>query len=317
MKEVKLKSIRYSIIVLLDEVQQDFHKFLENIYNSFSLRQVAFEIIVITNGTGAMLKSSLNQFKAYNDVLKIFAFNNKTCQSVCLKAGLKQSKGEIIIVCGSYQELTTESFNKLIDSLDDETDIITPWRELKASSISGYLRSKIFNAMVRKMIRTDLHDFSCMVRIFRRQVFETTAFYGNMYRYLPILAKAKGFRTKEVKCEHYKNTYHNDSLLRESGLLSNFLDILVIYFNTRFTRKPLRFFSAIGVFFLLIGLIISSYVFAQKFLFSYAIGDRPLLFVAILLMVLGVQAASVGLLGEILVFTHSRHRKEYTIEKII
>jgi hypothetical protein len=95
------------------------------------------------------------------------------------------------------------------------------------------------------------------------------------------------------------------------------IDILTLYFNTHFTKKPLRFFSTIGILFLEVGLFATSYIFAQKFVFGHPIGDRPLLLLAILLMVLGVQAASVGLLGEIVVFSHGRKRREYTIEKII
>jgi hypothetical protein len=95
------------------------------------------------------------------------------------------------------------------------------------------------------------------------------------------------------------------------------IDIFTLYFNTRFTRKPLRFFSGIGILFLLAGFATTSYVFVQKFVFGQPIGDRPLLLLSILFMVLGIQAASVGLLGEIIVFIHGRQRKEYNIEKMI
>jgi hypothetical protein len=139
-----------------------------------------------------------------------------------------------------------------------------------------------------------------------------------MYRFLPILAERRGFKVKEIKCEHF-----NQLGIGKSGFYSlshyftTFIDLLTLYFNTRFSRKPLRFFSAIGLIFLLTGLLITTYVFAERFLMGHPIGDRPVLLLAILFMVLGVQAASVGLLGEIIAFTHGRHMKEYTIEKMI
>jgi len=137
-----------------------------------------------------------------------------------------------------------------------------------------------------------------------------------MYRFLPIVAVRKGFKTKEVKCEHYQER-GKTGFYGFSEYVTRLIDIFTLYFNTRFTRKPLRFFSSIGLGFLLIGLLITSSIFAQKFFMGLPIGDRPILLLAIFFIVLGIQAASVGLLGEIIAFTQGRHKKEYTIEKEI
>ena len=137
-----------------------------------------------------------------------------------------------------------------------------------------------------------------------------------MYRFLPILSDQRGFKTKEIKCEHYQQ-HGKSTFYGLPQYINIFIDIFTLYFNTWFTRKPLRFFSMIGVVLSCIGLFITSFVFAQKIFLGYSIGDRPLLLIAIFFMVLGIHAASAGLLGEIIAFTHGRHRKEYTIEKII
>ena len=137
-----------------------------------------------------------------------------------------------------------------------------------------------------------------------------------MYQFLPILAERKGFKTKEVKCVHVqqrgKTGFSNLSLL-----IPRLIDIFTLYFNTRFKRKPLRFFSAIGLLFFVCGALVVSWVFAQKVFLGYPIGSRPILLLALLFMSLGIQAAGVGLLGEIIAFTHGRQNKEYTIERII
>ncbi len=137
-----------------------------------------------------------------------------------------------------------------------------------------------------------------------------------MYRFLSIVAARKGFKSKEVKCEHYQERGRT-GFYSLPAYVERIIDIFTLYFNTRFTRKPLRFFSGLGAVFLVIGLLITSYVFVQKIFMGLPIGDRPLLLLAILFMVLGVQAASVGLLGEIIAFTHGRSSKEYNIEKQI
>ena len=310
--------MKYSIIVLLEleEMHKGSVQFIQNLYELFSNRQEPFEIIAIANGIGQFLKDELTALLTRHDKIKALEFNTKTTKAVCLKVALEETKGEIMVVCGSYQQITNNSLLELLNYIDNETDIVTPWRQHRIDSALNQLQSKIFNALVRKLTASSNHDTSCTVKVFCREVLEDVEIYGNMYRFLPILADQRGFKTKEIKCEHCqqhgKSTYYG-----VTHYISIFVDIFTLYFNTWFTRKPLRFFSAIGVILSFIGLFITSYVFAQKIFLGYAIGDRPLLLLAILFMVLGIQAASAGLLGEIIAFTHGRHKKEYTIEKII
>jgi glycosyltransferase involved in cell wall biosynthesis len=310
--------MKYSIIVLLEleEMHKGSVQFIENLHELFSNRQEPFEIIVIADGIGEFLKNELMALLNRHDKVKVLEFNAKTTQAVCLKAALKETRGEIMVVCGSYQQITSDSLLKLLDNIEDETDIVTPWRQHRVDSALNQFQSKLFNALVRKLTASSYHDTSCTVKVFRREVLEAVEIYGNMYRFLPLLADQKGFKTKEIKCEHYQQ-HGRSTFYGLTHYLSIFIDIFTLYFKTWFIRKPLRFFSAIGVILSFIGLLFTAYVFTQKFFLGYSIGNRPVLLLAIFFMVLGIQAASVGLLGEIIAFTHGRHRKEYTIEKII
>ena len=310
------KNIKYSIIILLEESSEGFSQFVQTLYEIFSSKQESFEIIIMANGTEGFLKNELKHLNGCNDKLKAFALNKKTPQAVCLKAGINESSGEIIVVCGSYQQITEASFIQLINSLDDETDIISPWRQHRVDPFFGRFQSRVFNILVNKITKSNLHDLSCSVKIFRRDVLENIELYGNMYRFLSIVALRKGLKNKEVKCEHYQEQ-GKTGFYGLSVYLARIIDIFTLYFNTRFTRKPLRFFSTFGAVFLLIGLFITSYVFVEKIFMGQPIGDRPIFLMAILFMVLGIQAASVGLLGEIIVFTRGRLKKEYNIEKEI
>jgi hypothetical protein len=310
--------MKYSIIVLLEleEMHKGSVQFIQNLYELFSSRQEPFEILIIANGIGEFLKNELTALLIRHDIVKAIEFNTKTTQAVCLKAALKESSGQIVVVCGSYQQITNDSLLKLLDSIDSETDIVTPWRQHRVDSALNQIQSKLFNALVRKLTASSYHDTSCTVKVFRREVLEDVEIYGNMYRFLPILADQRGFKTKEIKCEHYQQ-HGKSTFYGLTHYINIFIDILTLYFNTWFTRKPLRFFSAIGLIFLLVGLLITAYIFVERFLMNHPIGDRPFLLLAILFMVLGVQTASVGFLGEIIAFTHGRQRQEYTIEKII
>jgi hypothetical protein len=312
--------MKYSVIVLLEreEVHEGSVDFIQNLKELFLNRQEPFEILIIANGIGSFWSKKLDQLLSRNNRTKAIQFGTKTTQAVCLKAAVGASRGEIIAVCGSYRQISDDSLVKMLDSLDSELDIITPWRQHRVDTPLNQFESKLFNVLVTKLTATNFHDLSCTVKIFRREVVEETDIYGNMYRFLPILAEKKGFKTKEIKCDHYQQRGVGKSgFYSLSHYFNTFIDILTLYFNTRFSRKPLRFFSAIGLIFLIGGLLITAYIFAERFFLGYPIGSRSSLLLAIVLMVLGVQAASVGLLGEIIAFAHGRHRKEYTIEKII
>jgi hypothetical protein len=308
--------MKYSVIILLEEKNEDFSQFVRMLYENFSARSDTFEIIIMANGNEGFLKDELEKIQDLNHHLKAFAINKKTTQAVCLKAALNESSGDIIVAAGSYQQITNESLLRLLDSFDDQTDIISPWRQNRVDPPINKLQSRIFNLMVRVITGSGLNDLSCTVKIFRREVLEGAELYGNMYRFLPIVAAQKGFKYKEIKCEHHQE-HGKTGIYRISEYLERILDIFTLYFNVRFTRKPLRFFSTFGAVFFIIGFAIILYVFYQKIILGYPVGDRPVLILSILFMVLGTQAASVGLLGEIIAFTHGRDRKEYTVEKTI
>ena len=307
--------MKYSAIVLLEEKSVGFSEFVNRLHEIFSSVEGVFEIVIVANGTEGFLKNELSNIQN-SDGLRAFALAKKITQAICLKAALKECSGEIIMVCESYQQITRDSFLKLLKSFDGGTDIVSPWRQKRVDSKFGRLQSVFFNILVRKVIGTKFHDLSCTVKMFRREVLEETDLYGNMYRFLPIVASQKGFRNKEVKCEHYQER-GKTGFYGISEYLTRIIDILTLYFNTRFTRKPLRFFSAIGVTFLSTGFLAALYVFIEKVFMHQPVGDRPALLAAVFLAVFGIQIASVGLLGEIIAFTYGRRKNEYTIEKKI
>jgi hypothetical protein len=316
-KSVKTKKIKYSVIFLLEEPHRDFPQFVKNMHAILSARDESFEILIMANGTGRFLRKTIERFENSKLRLKAYEFYVKTTQAVCLLSGIRESRGEVIVVCGSYPQIANESFKNLLESLDDETDIISPWRYHRVDSRFRQLRSYIFNALVRTITKSNLHDLNCTVKVTRREVLEEIKLYGNMYRYLPILAIQKGFKIKEVRCEHHQEYGGKTGLSNLHEYLTRAVDMLTIYFNIRFLRKPLRFFSAIGMIFLLLGIFLGGFIFIERFTMGALAGNRPLLLLAIFLMVMGVQIASVGLLGEIVAFTRGRNKKDYTIEKII
>lgn len=314
-------TFKYSVIFLLEDQNRDFLRFAKDMYDLFSSRPDSFEMIIIANGTGGFARNMLKGDPVFAGKIKALEMSNKASQAVCLKSILNECKGEFFVVSGAYQQLIPESYEKLLDSVDDDTDIVSPWRQHRFDPSIYKMQSSVFNAIVRWIAGFNMHDLSCNVRIFRREILEQIDLYGNMYRFLPVFSALKGFKNKEVKCEHYKE--HGEPRKARAGLyhlsiyLSRIIDIFTLYFNTSFTKKPLRFFSSIGIVSIMIGVIINFILFLQKILYGQNMALRPMFILAIFMLVVGVQSAGIGLLGEIIAFTHGRHKKEYIIEKII
>jgi hypothetical protein len=311
-----VNAMKYSIIILLEIENPEFVEFVMSVHSLFSELGDSFEILIIRNGVGTLSEKEKDVLTHANPVVRMFQMPAKTTEALCLTAGFKESRGEILVVFGSFQQITNKSLKTIIGAMDDSIDIISPWRQNRVDNFFNQMQSKTFNWLVKSIARSEMHDLGCKVKILRRQILDSVAIYGNMFNFLPILAREKGFQVKEIKCDHYKD-HGKSGLYSLSRYLTILLDIFTLYFNSRFTRKPLRFFSAIGVVFFLLGALILSYVFIEKFLFGTPIGERAVLLLSLLFTVIGIQAASVGLLGEIIAFVHGRHRKEYTIEKII
>jgi hypothetical protein len=307
---------RYSVILLLEEPNEDLIEYLESLQRIFLERNDPYEILILANGTEGLLKNKLILLKDMNGLLRGFAFNKKTSQAVCIKAALRECKGSNIVVCGSYMQIEEQSFVRLLDKLDGRTDLVSPWRQNRVDPWLNQVQSNIFNWLMRKITKSELHDLSCTVKVFKREVIENTDLYGNMFRFLPIVAAQKGYKYVEVHCNHFQEKGPT-GVYGISTYLERIFDILTLYFITRFSRKPLRFFSTVGSAFFTGGGIVFLIVLAQRIFFDYPLGDRTMLLASILLMVLGVQAVGVGLLGEIIAFTYGRLKPAYSIEKIV
>ena len=305
-----------SIIILLEECYNDQSDFISAIDRIFSNTDTPYEILVIANGTGNFFRSRLSEIQRLKNPIRAFEFGNRTTQAVCLKAIVKVVQGDTLVICGSYQQLTDDSIRKVVEGLDDSCDVVSPWRLKRVDLPFNQFQSRVFNWLMRFFVGAKLHDFSCTVKALRRTVLEETEIYGNMFRFLPLLAANRGFRVKEVPVEHLQER-GKTGFYSLPEYITRLIDIFTLFFNTRFTRKPLRFFSTIGIGFISVGSLSLLTLFIQRFFFDILIGDRPFLFLSLLLTILGVFVSSAGLLGEIIAFTNGRHKKEYTIEKTI
>ncbi len=303
----------HSVIVLLEENTPDFAEYIRGLHDVFSDRGDPFEILIVANGTEGLLRNRAPELRDILADIKLFSLNRRTSQAVCLRAAAKEIRGDVVAICGSYPQLTWPSFAACLDALDAETDVISPWRKRRVDPSFNQFQSKVFNRMVGWVTGSTYNDLSCTVKIVRKTVLQEVDLYGNLYRFLPVLAEKRGFTVKEVACEH-RQERGKTGFYGFIDYFERIVDILTLYLTSRFLRKPLRFFGAVGMAFVGMGLALLLYLGIQRFFGVVPLGERPvLLLVSVLLVVLGGQSASVGLIGEILAFTQGRNIKEYAV----
>jgi hypothetical protein len=308
--------MKYSIIFLIEEESEEFSSFFDLVYGVFEKQNKDFEVLVVANGTERFVASELNSRRHNLERLKVIAFPRTVPQPVCLKVALSECSGTEILTLGPFQELSPASYEMVIRSMAEGVDLVVPYRKSRKDAFLNRVHSRILNNVVRWVLGVKLHDIGCSVKFYRREVRESVELYGNMYRYLPVLAVQKGFRIKEIECEQSVKT-RKARFYKLRLYLDRSIEILNLFFSTNFSKKPLRFFNLLGAGLMVAGALALLFVGVQRVVFDVLIGARPLLILGMIGLVGGAQIAGFGLLGELISFVHGRSRKEYTIEKII
>jgi glycosyltransferase involved in cell wall biosynthesis len=237
-------------------------------------------------------------------------------ESACLAAAFEQSRGRVIITSPAYVQIDPREVALLLEKIDEGADFVTPWRHPRVDPAWNRIQSDAFNWVMRRIIRMNFHDLNCYFRAIHRGVLEDLAIYGDMYRFLPMIAYRQGYDVVEVKVRHLRE-WGGEKFYGVGTYARRLLDILGVVFLTRFTHKPLRFFGCLGGIFAIMGGVMVGGLVIQSILIPEAgLYQRPLFLLGLMLLMLGVQIIGFGLVGEIIIFTQARHLREYRIERI-
>jgi glycosyltransferase involved in cell wall biosynthesis len=237
-------------------------------------------------------------------------------ESAALAAGFDVARGALLVTLPAYYQVDPGQIAKLLGEAADDDDMLIAVRWPRAGSSFDKLRRRAFHWLFRFTSNMPYRDLGCGVRLLRREVAAEIPLYGDQYRFLPALASRRGFQVREVELRQSpKDVFKDRYRLRE--YLHRFLDVLTVFFLVRFTRKPLRFFGTIGVLAAGFGGVVTAVLVFQRLVFNTPLADRPALLLGSLLVVLGVQTFALGLIGELIIFTHASGMKEYTIRRVI
>ncbi len=305
-----------TVVVPVSSAEAEVRAIVTALGDELEREHRSWECIFVFDGVAGRAWEEVQKLRReYPGRVRSISFKNPFGESVCLSAAVERARGRYLVTSPQYVQVDPVELRPMLAALDEGADFVTPWRIPRVDPWLNRLQSAAFNFVVRQIIRMNFHDLNCYFRAIRRQVLEDVAVYGDMYRYLPVIAYRQGYRVVEVKVRHMKE-WGATGFFGVGIYSRRFLDILAVTFLTKFTLKPLRFFGTIGGLFGLSGIAICLHLTIQKVWYDQPVSGRPLLLLGVLMIVLGVQILGFGLVGEIIIFSQARNLKEYRIERI-
>jgi len=273
-----------------------------------------FEFVFVDDGSTDGTYKKLLTIAKQDKRVRVVKMRASFGESASLDAGLKHSRGDRIIYLSGRVRVNPEAIPNLLKALE-EKDLIVGRRYPRRDSMLNRCVSWGFNLLVSRLSKVRLHDINSGVLVTYRDVLENISFYGDLYNFIPVLAAQQGYRVGEANIEQLAGSFRTSKYPRE--YLRRFLDIVTVFFLARYSKKPIHFLGFFGTVFMIVGMGVELYLFVYRILGMGPIAGRPLLILGALLLVIGIQMISIGLLGEMLIFTHAGDIEEYNIEEII
>jgi hypothetical protein len=274
-----------------------------------------YEFLFVLEGDQLDEFNRLVALKDGGDPIRIIKLSQSYGDATILTVGFEHARAPILMTLPAYHQIKPEAIAPIVAELG-EYDMVTVRRWPRGDSIINRMQTRIFHFLLYKTTSAGFNDLGCGVRVIRRRVTDAVHVYGHKHWFLPVLAGRFGFKINEVDAPQATS----DFTRRYFGVgiyFRRMLDLLSIFFLVKFTKKPLRFFGSTGAVLFLMGIAFTAFLTYQRVFEGEPLADRPALLLGVLMIVLGIQIFAIGLIGELIIFTHARDLKEFTIEKII
>jgi glycosyltransferase involved in cell wall biosynthesis len=255
-----------------------------------------WEVVFVDDGSTDSSMDILRGLHAENGNVTVLSFGRNLGKSAALAVGFREASGRAVITMDADLQDDPSEIPRMLAALEEGYDLVSGWKKERKDPLSKRLPSRVFNGVARAVTGLTLHDMNCGLKAYRAEVVKTIRIYGELHRYTPVLAHWAGFRVTEIPVRHHARRFGRTKYGVER-FTRGFFDLITVLFLRRYVTRPLHLFGAIGALLFLGGFAIGVYLTVLKIM-GEAIGRRPLLTLGILLMVIGGQFVSVGLLGE-------------------
>ena len=274
-----------------------------------------YDIIFVDDGSTDNSLEILNKISEKNRHIKIIKLRKNFGKSIALDEGFKLAQGEIIFTMDADLQDDPKEISRFMSKLTDGYDLVVGWKQQRKDSfLSKKLPSKLFNHMINIASGLKIHDHNCGFKAFRKDLVKRLSLYGDLHRYIPALAHSMGFKVTEIRVEHHTRSY-GKSKYGIKRFYHGFFDFMTIIFLTKYLKRPMHLFGWFGILFSLSGFVICSYLTVLWFL-GEEIGGRPLLILGVLLILVGIQFVSTGLVAEMITHGSQKKVKEDIVETI-
>ncbi len=311
-----------SIVVPLFNEQDSLEELVRQIQHAVAADGLgSYEIILIDDGSTDRSWSVIEKMSQQHSTVHGIRFRRNFGKAAALAAGFSVAKGQSIVTMDADLQDDPKELIRLIENLGTEFDVVSGWKQTRYDPWHKRWPSLVFNGILRKFSRLHLHDFNCGLKAYRREVLDEVTLYGEMHRFIPVLAAARGFRVTEIAVQHHPRI-HGVSKYGVSRILKGFLDLFTVVFLTRFRYRPQHLLGGIGLAacslacILLVGLMAAWAVSRLDLgLQPVNLHERPLFYLSMVLFLLGTQMIGVGLLAELVVANSGSRDIPYSIAK--
>lgn len=312
-----------SIVVPLYNEEESLPELVSWIKRVMDENNFSYEIILVDDGSNdsswSVIESLCSDFK----FVKGIKFRRNYGKSAALHTGFNASKGNVVVTMDADLQDSPEEIPEMYRMItEDGLHLVSGWKKKRYDPLSKTIPSRLFNRTVRIFTGIKLHDFNCGLKAYRREVIKSIEIFGEMHRYIPVLAKQAGFKRIGEKVVQHQERKYGITKFGLERFINGFLDLFTVIFVTRFGKKPMHLFGTLGSLMFIFGggitmWIVGSKIFAQFHHFKYrAVTDQPLFYIALVMAIIGVQLFVAGFLGE-LVSRSSADRNHYLVEKEI
>ena len=268
-----------------------------------------WEAVFVDDGSTDGTFAALTTLHAASDHVRVVRLRRNFGKAAALQAGFAQARGEIVVTMDGDLQDDPAEIPRLLAKLDEGFDLVSGWKTKRRDPLTRRIPSKLFNVVTGMIAGLRLHDMNCGLKAYRAEVLDGLRIYGELHRFIPVLAHDRGFRVAELPVNH-RPRVHGRSRYGVERYVRGFLDLLTVSFMGRYRHRPLHLFGGMGLALGGLGSIVLVYLAALK-LDGQAIGHRPLLTLGVLLVVVGVQLLSLGLISELI----TSHHEERTLER--
>lgn len=302
-----------SIVVPVYEEEESLPELAALIRQVCEQAQFSFEVWLIDDGSTDGSWAAIEQINKEDPRFAGIRFRRNYGKSAALAVGFQQARGQYVVTMDADLQDDPAEIPALLAMIDAGNDMVSGWKQKREDPISKTIPSRVINIITRKLTGIPLHDINCGLKAYRSEVVKSVRVYGELHRYIPLLAKWEGFtRIAEKPVRHHARKYGRTKFGIER-FIRGFLDLITVLFMTRFAVRPMHFFGTIGMMAFSGGLLISLWISIDKLVFDKPIGDRPLLLFGVLLILLGTQMFTTGLLGEMIIRPRMERADAYQI----